>query len=269
MSASDKNPMVLVEASAATEGAGGVSGSIRSVLRKLDAFLKLEPSIHEKKTRGRGSLAHLVGLINSANIAVITILLLNDIGLSSIIIAIGVLIFAFFGHERYINWTEITTKAATEERRFTHSGGIIFRKKRISDSSSSDPPYDQEIEYLVTTNKEEKHEKEGKNYLFPKGHIELGEELAQAALREVFEETGVVGRIVRPIGSYVSNVQGNYQRTKFYLIECLQEVEPNERREKNWLEFEEARQKLTYIESKNMLLHAHSFLETVNSQFTV
>ncbi|MCU0282699.1 MAG: NUDIX domain-containing protein [Candidatus Nanopelagicales bacterium] len=34
----------------------------------------------------------------------------------------------------------------------------------------------------------------------PKGHVEEGETPEQAALREVFEETGLVGRIVAPLG---------------------------------------------------------------------
>lgn len=33
----------------------------------------------------------------------------------------------------------------------------------------------------------------------PKGHVELGEELSVAALREVREETGLSGRIVAPL----------------------------------------------------------------------
>jgi 8-oxo-dGTP pyrophosphatase MutT (NUDIX family) len=35
----------------------------------------------------------------------------------------------------------------------------------------------------------------------PKGHVEPGETNEETALREIKEETGIVGRIVRPIGS--------------------------------------------------------------------
>lgn len=35
----------------------------------------------------------------------------------------------------------------------------------------------------------------------PKGHVEPGETNEETALREIEEETGIVGRIVRPIGS--------------------------------------------------------------------
>lgn len=35
----------------------------------------------------------------------------------------------------------------------------------------------------------------------PKGHLEPGETAAQAAVREVAEETGIAGRVVAPLGS--------------------------------------------------------------------
>ena len=35
----------------------------------------------------------------------------------------------------------------------------------------------------------------------PKGHIETGETAQQAAIREVAEETGILGRIVAPLGT--------------------------------------------------------------------
>jgi ADP-ribose pyrophosphatase YjhB (NUDIX family) len=35
----------------------------------------------------------------------------------------------------------------------------------------------------------------------PKGHVELGETNEQAAVREVAEETGIAGEIVRPLGT--------------------------------------------------------------------
>lgn len=35
----------------------------------------------------------------------------------------------------------------------------------------------------------------------PKGHVEAGESLEQTALREVEEETGIVGTVLRPLGA--------------------------------------------------------------------
>lgn len=41
----------------------------------------------------------------------------------------------------------------------------------------------------------------GDEWVFPKGHLEADEDPQQAAIREVQEETGLLVRIVRPIGT--------------------------------------------------------------------
>jgi len=38
-------------------------------------------------------------------------------------------------------------------------------------------------------------------WVLPKGHVEPGESAAEAAVREVAEETGIAGRVVRALGS--------------------------------------------------------------------
>ena len=41
----------------------------------------------------------------------------------------------------------------------------------------------------------------GLRWSLPKGHVEAGETLEQTAVREVEEETGIVGEIVEPLGA--------------------------------------------------------------------
>lgn len=44
----------------------------------------------------------------------------------------------------------------------------------------------------------------GRSWSLPKGHVEAGEELEQAARREIAEESGITDlTLVRPLGSYV------------------------------------------------------------------
>lgn len=38
-------------------------------------------------------------------------------------------------------------------------------------------------------------------WALPKGHLETGESVQDAALREIAEETGISGRVIRPLGA--------------------------------------------------------------------
>lgn len=51
---------------------------------------------------------------------------------------------------------------------------------------------------------------------FPKGKVEKGESLAQAALREVGEETGLVVQILP--GGHLGSGEGDFSTTHFYLM---------------------------------------------------
>ena len=42
--------------------------------------------------------------------------------------------------------------------------------------------------------------KSNKNWILPKGHLEDGETHEQAAIREVYEETHLIGEIIAPVG---------------------------------------------------------------------
>ena len=59
----------------------------------------------------------------------------------------------------------------------------------------------------------------------PKGHVEEGELLEEAALREISEETGVAGRIVAPLAAvtYSFSHRGVTEQKKahYFLVEAL------------------------------------------------
>ena len=51
---------------------------------------------------------------------------------------------------------------------------------------------------------------------FPKGQVDAGETLAQAAVREVLEETGVRARILP--NAYLGAYEGDYSITHYFLM---------------------------------------------------
>lgn len=122
----------------------------------------------------------------------------------------------------------------------THAGGLVYRVH------ASNP------EYLLITATGNPNE-----WVLPKGHIELDETPAQAALREVKEETGVLAEVVALIQDVSINVNGTEQLIRFYLMKALREGASVERRESAWLSAEHADQRLSYPESRQVL-HAAS-----------
>jgi len=131
---------------------------------------------------------------------------------------------------------------------FTHAGGIVFR-------------YDgDEPRYLVITAKKNPH-----HWVLPKGHIDPGETLAEAALREVLEETGVKARIMKPLG--VSRIQTASASILmlFYLMEYLGEIGKKENRQKRWCSYDEGIRLLSFQNARNLLTKAHEIVKKVNS----
>lgn len=100
------------------------------------------------------------------------------------------------------------------------------------------------------------------DWSFPKGKLDAGETVEEAALREVKEETGLNCRIVRPfkVMSYHYRTR-NKGRLKpkavhYFLMEPVTRrirVPVDEVDLAEWLTLEEAAHKLTYAQDKKML----------------
>ena len=62
-------------------------------------------------------------------------------------------------------------------------------------------------------------------WCLPKGHLEQGETPEQAAVREIEEETGIRGRVVRPLGTieYRFSAEGRrvHKLVHHYLLEAV------------------------------------------------
>ena len=126
------------------------------------------------------------------------------------------------------------------------SGGVIFR-------STNEVP---EVALIST----------GKIWCLPKGTIEMGETFEKAALREVEEETGLKGEIVKKIGeiSYSFFKGTRYCKTvHFYLLKCVGgsvDVHDSEAEDVRWFHIPEALQKLAYPKERTVVELAQKML---------
>lgn len=109
-------------------------------------------------------------------------------------------------------------------------------------------------------------------YKFPKGHLQINEFLKKAALREVEEEAKVKAEIKSKIGSNNYVIWDKLKRRKlikkvtFYLMKYTGEsdLQYNDTEMvigKEWLQYEEASQKLTYDSEKVLLGKAKARLK--------
>lgn len=139
-------------------------------------------------------------------------------------------------------------KSAAARGAPTHAGGVVYA---VQDGT---------VRYLLVGPKSKSVE-----WLLPQGHIEDEESHADAALREVREESGVVAVVVSFVKRVQFDKQGNSQDVQFYLMEKVGEVAPDDDRLKTWLPLQEAVAKLSYKESKSVVQAADRRLRMLKS----
>lgn len=103
---------------------------------------------------------------------------------------------------------------------------------------------------------------------FPKGHIEKGESLEEAALRELEEETSVSD--VSPVSGFKGHLRyffkragrGVFKTVTYFLVETKQkEVKLSLEHDRfEWLPFGQALEQLTFQDTKQVLKKANEFL---------
>jgi 8-oxo-dGTP pyrophosphatase MutT (NUDIX family) len=122
--------------------------------------------------------------------------------------------------------------------------------------------------------KNKKKEIDGSIYKFPKGHLDKGEFLKQAALREVEEEGQVKAKVVSKLGSNDYIIWDKEKRKKiikkvtFFLMEYLGQsnlkyYDVEMVLERSWFTFEEAVEKLAYASERALLKKAKLELEKI------
>lgn len=109
----------------------------------------------------------------------------------------------------------------------------------------------------------------GRRWQLPKGHIEEGESLEEAALREVEEETGITGRLVAPLPSieYQFTERGTrriHKRVDYFLMTYSggdpSDYDPHEVSGAGWFPWEEALARLSFANERRVVTAARELV---------
>lgn len=109
------------------------------------------------------------------------------------------------------------------------------------------------------------------DYVLPKGKVEKGETLEETAIREVYEEAGVKGRIVEYLGeinySYRNIRRGRLiRKTVHWFLMTAEVINPKPQRSEGFVEaqlapIEKAVEILKFVDERMMLEEALSLLQ--------
>jgi 8-oxo-dGTP diphosphatase len=94
------------------------------------------------------------------------------------------------------------------------------------------------------------------DWTLPKGKLDPGESFEEAALREVQEETGLRGRLVRELPATAYGVTGRPKVVRYWLMDVAHEgpfVPNDETDQLRWVAPDEALRLLTYDRDRDVL----------------
>jgi 8-oxo-dGTP pyrophosphatase MutT (NUDIX family) len=95
-----------------------------------------------------------------------------------------------------------------------------------------------------------------RNWIFPKGHVESGETLKAAAVREALEEAGVEGTVVGAAGRMSFEFGDNTYRVTYFVVRTSDAGSEREGRRLRWLKYKQALRRLTFDETRELLRDA-------------
>ena len=110
--------------------------------------------------------------------------------------------------------------------------------------------------------------KDTSRWQFPKGWIEESETTQGTALREIKEETGIIGEIIEKIDSsswwFVEDGEKVFKTTTYFLVKAKRDTGQFDEKEIEraiWFSFDEAKEKLTFDSTKKILEQAKKILD--------
>lgn len=113
-----------------------------------------------------------------------------------------------------------------------------------------------------------RHDRRGRLiWSFPKGHIEVGEDHRQTAIREVAEETGIVAEVLEPLGEidfwFMADGRRIHKTVHHFLMLAQGgslSDEDSEVESVEWVPMSEVRSRLAYGDERDLLAKARSLL---------
>ena len=122
-----------------------------------------------------------------------------------------------------------------KQQKLTHAGCIVCQEKGKRKT------------YLIAASST------GKHWILPKGHIEKGASPRKAALRELREETGVVGKIIQTGLTQSYSMKDENVVVQYYIVRFTKTTRADENRALRWESQKKALEILSFDEAKKAL----------------